>query len=36
MSFDFTICIPTFNRGKRALELVNILLENLQKIGQYF
>ena len=31
MSFDFTICIPTFNRGKRALELVNILLENLQK-----
>ena len=31
MSFDFTICIPTFNRGKRALELVNILLENLQE-----
>lgn len=31
MSFDFTICIPTFNRGKRALELVNILLKNLQE-----
>lgn len=31
MSFDFTICIPTYNRGKRALELVNILLQNLQK-----
>lgn len=31
MSFDFTICIPTYNRGKRALELVNVLLENLQE-----
>ena len=31
MSFDFTICIPTFNRGKRAFELVNILLKDLEK-----
>ena len=26
----FTICIPTFNRGKRALEQVQFLLDNIQ------
>lgn len=31
MNFDFTICIPTFNRGKRALDLVNELLKNIEK-----
>ena len=31
MIFDFTICIITFNRGKRVLSLVNTLLENLEK-----
>lgn len=31
MAFDFTICIPTFNRGRRALENVNNILENLKK-----
>lgn len=31
MIYDFTICIPTFNRGERALELVNTILPNLKK-----
>lgn len=31
MIYDFTICIPTFNRGERALELVNTILPNLEK-----
>lgn len=31
MKYDFTICIPTFNRGERALSLVKILLDNLQE-----
>jgi hypothetical protein len=29
MTFDFTICIITFNRGERTLKLVNTLLEEL-------
>jgi len=28
---QFTICIPTFNRGKRALEQVEFLLANIKK-----
>lgn len=31
MSFDITICIPTFNRGKRALENVNNILQNIKE-----
>ena len=30
MKFNFTICIPTFNRGKRALNLVRYLLNDLK------
>lgn len=31
MIYNFTICIPTFNRGERALELVNTVLPNLEE-----
>jgi|GEM_PF-1116842 len=31
MKYDLTICIPTYNRGERALKNVNYLLENLEK-----
>ena len=29
--FLFTVCIPTFNRGKRAYDLVNSILPDLEK-----
>ena len=31
MKSKFTICIPTYNRGKRALKLVEFILKNLKK-----
>ena len=31
MKSKFTICIPTYNRGKRALKLVENLLLNLKE-----
>ena len=31
MIYELTICIPTYNRGKRALELVNSILPNLKE-----
>lgn len=31
MIYELTICIPTYNRGQRALELVNTILPNLKK-----
>lgn len=30
MEYDISICIPTFNRGKRALENVKNILENIK------
>jgi len=31
MKSELTICIPTYNRGERALKNVNYLLENLEE-----